>query len=171
MKRFSALLMALIYSLALFGCSRSNEEFNAPESTSMESKKPSGTYFFSGENEYLKLTDGSIVFGDTNEAFYGGNLEILQPDLFSDVCSYSTTFYTILNNGERNDFHSTTVTGVRNGADSINRDLGSSSSNGFMWIHPEQGLWFELITTDVDGNERVYLLELSVIEASSNPVG
>lgn len=170
MKRFSVLFMALIYSIALFGCSRSNEEFDAPESTGMESKKPSGTYFFFGENEYLKLTDGSIVFGDTNEAFHGGNLEILQPHLFNDVCSYSTTFYTVLNNGERNDFHSTTVTGVRNGADSINRDLGSSSANGFMIANLGQGLWFELITTDVDGNERVYLLELTVIQDTSSQV-
>ena len=101
----------------------------------------------------------------------GGNLEILQPDLFANVSSYSTTFYTLLNNGKRNDFHSTHVTGVRNGAESINSDLGSSSSNGFMVINLEQGLWFELITTDANGQETVYLLELTVTEDITDSAG
>jgi hypothetical protein len=63
------------------------------------------------------------VFGDTNGLFDSCNLEIIQPDLFVNVSSYSTTFYTLMNNGERNDFHSTNVTGVRNGADSIKMTL------------------------------------------------
>lgn len=96
--------------------------------------------------------------------FNGGNLEILQTALFADVRSYSTTFYTFLNNGKRNNFHSTNATGVRDGAASITGNLGNSSSNGFMVINLEQGLWFELKTTDANGTENVYLLELTVIE-------
>ena len=171
MKRLLVLLLALIYTIALFGCSNSGTENEVTESTDIANKNPSGTYSFSGENEFIKIANGSIMFGETNELFNGGNLEILQPSLFVDVSSYSTTFYTLLNNGERNDFHSTNVTGVGNGADSINCDLGSSSSNGFMVINLEQGLWFELITTDVNGKESVYLLELSVIEDGTNPIG
>lgn len=171
MKRLLALLLALIYMLALFGCSNSDTENKVSESTGIANRKPSGTYSFSGENEFIKISNGSIMFGETNESFNGGNLEILQPDLFVDVRSYSTTFYTLQNNGKRNDFHSTNVTGVRNGADSINSDIGSSSSNGFRVINLEQGLWFELKTTDVNGKDNVYLLELSVIEAETNQIG
>lgn len=164
MKRLLALLWALLYMITLFGCSDSHTENEVSEATGIANEKPSGTYSFSGGDEFIKITNGSIVFGDTNELFNGGNLEIIQPDLFVNVSSYSTTFYTLLNNGERNDFHSTNVTGVRNGADSINNDLGSSSSNGFMVINLEQGLWFELKTTDVNGTENKYLLELTVTD-------
>ena len=157
--------------VVLFGCSKTDIKSEVSESTINANKNPSGTYLFSGENESIKITNGSIIFGETNEVFSGGNLEILQPDLFADISSYSTTFYTLLNNRERNDFHSTNVTGVRNGADSINSNLGSSSSNGFMVINLEQGLWFELITTDVNGKKNVYILELSVIEDGINQTG
>lgn len=171
MKKLIALLWAFVYAIALFGCSNSDTEPEESELTGIASKKTSVTYSFSGENEFIKIGNGSIVFGETNELFNGGNLEILQPNLFVDVSSYSTTFYTLLNNRERNDFHSTNVTGVRNGADSINSNLGSSSSNGFMIINLEQGLWFELITTDVNGKKNVYILELSVIEDGINQTG
>ena len=161
----------LICTVVLFGCSKADIKNEVSESTINANKNPSGTYLFSGENESIKITNGSIIFGEINEVFSGGNLEILQPDLFADISSYSTTFYTLRNNGERNDFHSTNVTGVRNGAESINSDLGSSSSNGFRVINLEQGLWFELITTDVNGKEDKYLLELNVIEDGTNPIG
>ena len=154
----------VICTVVLFGCSKTDIKNEVSESTINANKNPSGTYLFSSENESIKITNGSIIFGETNEVFSGGNLEILQPDLFADISSYSTTFYTLLNNGERNDFHSTNVTGVRNGADSINNDLGSSSSNGFMVINLEQGLWFELKTTDINGTENIYLLELTVTD-------
>lgn len=171
MKKLRVLLLTLISLMALLGCAKADTENEIPESASITNTKPSGTYSFSGENEFIKITNGSIMFDETNELFIGGNIEILQPDLFANVSSYSTTFYTILNNRERNDFHSTNVTGVRNGADSINSDLGSSSSNGFMVINLEQGLWFELVTTDVNGKQNVYLLELSVIEDVTNHIG
>ena len=161
----------LLCIVVLFGCSKTDIKNEVSESTINANKNPSGTYLFSGENESIKITNGSIIFGETNEVFSGGNLEILQPDLFADISSYSTTFYTLLNNGERNDFYSTNVTGVRSGAESINSDLGSSSSNGFRVINLEQGLWFELITTDVNGKEDKYLLELNVIEDGTNPIG
>ena len=161
----------VICTVVLFGCSKTDIKNEVSESTINANKNPSGTYLFSGENESIKITNGSIIFGETNEVFSGGNLEILQPRLFTDISSYSTTFYTLLNNGERNDFYSTNVTGVRNGAESINSDLGSSSFNGFRVINLEQGLWFELITTDVNGKEDKYLLELIVIEDGTNPIG
>lgn len=171
MKKLIALLLAFACVFALFGCSKSTEKREVPESTGNAPQRHTGSYSFFGENEYIKITGGSVTFGERNELLNGGNLEILQPDLFANVSSYSTTFYTLLNNGKRNDFHSTHVTGVRNGAASINSDLGSSSSNGFMVINLEQGLWFELITTDANGQETVYLLELTVTEDITDSAG
>lgn len=164
MKKFISLLLALSFVLALFGCSNADIENELSEPTDNTNPKPSGTYSFSGENEIIKISNGYIVYSETDELFSGGNLEILQADAFANVRSYSATFYTFLNNGERNDFHSTNVTGVRDGATSISGDLGNSSSNGFMVVNLEQGLWFELKTTSVNGTENVYLLELTVIE-------
>lgn len=164
MKKFIALLLALACVLSMSGCSKSDTENEASKPIYNTNKKPSGTYSFYGENEVIKITNGSVVYGEIDELFNGGNLEILQIDLFADVRSYSTTFYTFLNNGEKNVFHSTNVTGVRDGATSITGDLGSSSSNGFIIINLEQGLWFELKTTDINGTENIYLLELTVTD-------
>lgn len=164
MKKLAALLLTLIGVIVLYGCCKTDTKNDVAEPAGNVNIKPFGAYSFSGKNEYFRITNGSIVYGDQNESFKGGTLEILQPDLFTNVHSYSTTFYTLLNNGQRNAFHSTTATGVTGGAEAIRSNLGSSSSNGFMILNLAQGLWFELITTDVTGTENVYLLELAVAE-------
>jgi hypothetical protein len=46
------------------------------------------------------ISNGSIVLNDTEEVFEGGDLETVQSDLFADVVSFSTTFYT-MRNGEK----------------------------------------------------------------------
>ena len=67
----------LICTVVLFGCSKTDIKSEVPESTINAKENPSGTYLFSGENESIKITNGSIIFGEINEVFSGGNLEIL----------------------------------------------------------------------------------------------
>ena len=164
MKKLIALLLILVCAATLFGCNKADTADAVPKATNNAPQRYTGSYQFFGENEYLKITNGSIDFDETNESFYGGTLEVLQSDLFVDVRSYSTTFFTLLSNGQRNNFHTAIASGVWNGANAISGDLGSSSSNGFMVVYLEKGLWFELITTDVNGIENVYLLELTVVQ-------
>ena len=164
MKKLMAVLFVLFCTATLFGCNKADKVDEVPKATNHAPQRYTGSYRFFGENEYLKITNGSIDFKETNESFYGGDLDVLQSDLFGDVRSYSTTFFTLLSNGQRNNFHSSIASGVRDGANAISGDLGSSSSNGFMVVNLEQGLWFELISTDVNGNEYVYLLELTVVK-------
>ena len=162
MKKRIVFISALLCVLALFGCSRADAEQEAAASTENAPLRSAGSYSFSGENEFLRITNGSILVEDTNESFDGGDLEILQPDLFADVTSYTATFYTLRNNGQRNDFSSAHTTDVTDGADSIYRDLSGFSGNGYVIVNLEQGLWFELIAADADGTEHTYLLELTV---------
>lgn len=164
MKKWMAVLLVFVCIATLFGCNKTDNVDKEPETTDNAPQRYTGTYQFYGENEYLKITNGSIDFKETNESFYGGDLEVLQSDLFVDLRSYSTSFFTLLSNDQRNNFHSTIASGVRDGANDISGDLGSSSSNGFMVVYLEHGLWFELITTDVNGNKNVYLLELTVVK-------
>ena len=164
MKKLMVVFWVLVCTATLSGCNIADTADAVPKATNNAPQRYTGSYQFFGENEYLKITNGSIDFKETSESFYGGELEVLASDLFVDVRSYSTTFFTLLSNGQRNNFHSTTASGVWDGANAISGDLGSSSSNGFMVVYLEQGLWFELITTDVNGNENVYLLELTVVK-------
>lgn len=166
MKKLAALLMAVLFAAALFGCSRTDGGGGTSEPAS-DVPKPSGAYSFGGENEILRISNGSVVYGERNETFDGGDLEILQPELFADICAYSVRFYTLRGDGQRNEFHVTEATGARDGADSIHGNLGSFSANGFQVINLEQGLWFELKTTDVNGAENTYLLQLTVTEQNA----
>ena len=53
-------------------------------------------YAFHGENEYFTITNGTIVFSDSQEVFYGGNLLPVQSNFITDIASYTATFYTIV---------------------------------------------------------------------------
>lgn len=168
MKKWITLCLGIVCVLSLVGCfSSGTVAEQGTESTVTQEEAPvrrSAAYSFSGENEYIRISSGSIVIGDENEMFDGGELELLQPELFGNVASYYMTFYTLRGDGERNEFHSVNATGIRNGAEDINGTLGSSSGNGFIIVNPEQGVWFELITIDADGVENTYQLELTLSE-------
>ena len=164
MKKWITLFLGLICILSLAGCM--NREIDTENTITQEESqlRQTATYSFFGENEYIQITDGSIVISDKNEIFDGGELEILQSELFENVTSYCMTFYTLRSNGERNEFHVVNATGVTDGATAISGRLGGCSGNGFIIVNLEQGLWFELITTDSDGSENVYQLELTLSE-------
>ena len=151
MKKLAAVIFVLICVLGIVGCHHDKQE--------------TLTYSFRGEHEYFTISNGSIVFNDAEEVFEGGKLEIVQPEPFADVASYSTTFYT-MKNGERNVIMSNSIIDKTGGTVNINGDFGRvGGTNLFGMANREvDNLWFELKTTDLNGAENVYQIQLVLTE-------
>lgn len=151
MKKWTAFVLALVCVLGLVGCS--------PE------QKEVVTLSFGGEHECFVISNGSIVLNDTEEVFAGGDLEIVQSELFADVVSFSTTFYT-MRNGEKHIILSNSVIDQTGGTVSINGSLGKASGTEIIGREVEDidNLWFELETTDLNGEENVYQIQLTLAE-------
>ena len=156
MKKIISIAMLCLLIAALAGCAGSAE--NA-ESCSV-------VYSMSGSNDLFEISNGVIVLGEEEEVFDGGDLKILQEDLFSDVTAYTCSYYTITN-GERRTILSNSTVDMTGGTLSVNGDLGRASGNGILIGNKiksaenlENVIWFELITTDLSGKENTYQLPL-----------
>ena len=122
------------------------------------------------QEEFFRLLKEAILFipvqMEKEEVFDGGDLKILQEDLFSDVTSYTCSFYTIVN-GEKRTILSNSTVDMTGGTINVNGDLGRASGNGILIGNKiksaedlENVVWFELITTDLSGKENTYQLPL-----------
>ena len=153
MKKLAASVLVLICVIGLSGCGNIEQDET--------------TYHFAGEHEYFAISNGSITlrggdqpFSGGEQNFYGGELTVTQPGIFEDVTSYSTSFYTLYDNGERNQFQSSEVVSQTGVSVPVGEQLGSLSTTGAMISNLEQGLWFELKTIDVYGTKKEYQIEL-----------
>ena len=152
MKKLIALVLALVCVLALAGC-----------------QEQASTYSFRGEHEYFAISSGSITLDDKEEVFDGGNIEITQSGVFDEVASYTTTFY-MLTNGEQKVILSNTEINQTGEATTVDSDLGSISGEGILGNGVKSvddlkdSLWFELKTTDLNGTENVYQIQLVLTE-------
>lgn len=150
---------AAILLLALTGCA--NDEAN----TEAESLR---VYSFHGENEQFAIANGVIVLSDTEDVFYGGDLSVKEGAL-TGISSFTTTFY-YLSDGEENTLLSNAVTDQTGGSAHVSGDLGSRSGSRLASradddiTDLQNNLFFELTTTDQNGEENVYLLQLTVKE-------
>jgi len=155
MKKLIVLAVALLFALSIVSCGNENEQ----------AKK----YSFSGNNDCFAITRGSIVpRSDGHEEFDGGYLEIIQEELFADTISCSMTYFT-LTNGERKSILTQGMKAAGNGPININGKLGRISFGNPILGKTntdklEQVLWFELKTTDINGNEEVCELQLELTE-------
>ena len=134
---------------------------------SENTKQTETTYTFRGEHDYFEISNGTIVLSDTDELFDGGDLHITQSDVLNNIVSYSTTFYTIID-GERRTILSNSVIDQTGSAINVEGDLGKSSGKGVIIGSKvenidelKDNLWFELETTDLDGKENVYQIQLT----------
>ena len=148
MKKLIALFLALVCVLALAGC-----------------QERVSTCSFRGEHEYFTISNGSITLEDKEIVFDGGNIEITQSGFFDEVASYTTTFY-MLTNGEQKIILSNSEINQTGEATTIDSDLGSISGEGILGNEVKNvdglkdNLWFELKTTDLNGTENVYQIQL-----------
>ena len=156
MKRIISIAISCLLIASLVGCAGSAE---GAESGSV-------VYSMSGSNDLFEISNGVIVLGEEEEVFDGGDLKILQEDLFSDVTSYTCSYYTITN-GEQRTILSNSTVDMTGGTLSVNGDLGRASGNGILMNQKiqnaddlEQFLWFELVTTDLSGKENTYQLPM-----------
>ena len=156
MKKLIATILAFVCVIGLSGCSNTKQAEEI-------------TYNFTGEHECFAISNGSITlsgggqpFSGEEQEFYGGELTVTKPEIFEDVTSYSTSFYTLYENGERNQFQSSTTTGETGISAPIGEELGSVSTTGSMIGNLEDGLWFELKTTDLNGRENTYQIQLEL---------
>ena len=156
MKKLIAMILSFVCVVGLSGCSNGKQAEEI-------------TYNFTGEHECFTISNGSITFSDGGQPFsggeqkfYGGELTVTKPEIFEHVTSYSTSFYTLYENGERNQFQSSTTTSETGLSVPVGEGLGSVSVAGSMLSNLEQGLWFELKTVDLDGRENTYQIQLEL---------
>ena len=156
MKRIISIAISCLLIASLVGCAGSAED----------AESGSVVYSMSGSNDLFEISNGVIVLGEKEEVFDGGDLKILQEDLFSDVTSYTCSYYTITN-GEQRTILSNSTVDMTGGTLSVNGDLGRASGNGILMNQKiqnaddlEQFLWFELVTTDLSGKENTYQLPM-----------
>lgn len=136
---------------------------------SLKSRPSLSVYSFSGENEQFSISNGVIVLTPDEDIFYGGDLTEKQETL-SDVVGYSITFY-IMSGNEQDVLLSNSVIdeagiGVELSvqAGSISGDVISQSQIDDL----QNGLFLELKTTDANGEQHQYEMQLTVTEVTRN---
>lgn len=82
MKKIMTVMLSLLAcTVLLAGCNTSSES-NEEQSLKV--------YSFSGENEYISVSNGVIILDGKDEICYGGDLKVMSDD-FADITTYSTT--------------------------------------------------------------------------------
>ena len=160
MIKSKVLVFMAILMLTLVGCEKAGQE------------QPT-VYSFSGENEQLSISNGIIILNGTEETFSGGDLKV-SDDFFDNITSYSTTFY-IMAGDEKDVILSNGMVDMTGDTVNISGDLGQISGDSAIRRIKIDGtsdlkniLYFELTTKDMDGNENVYQLELSLTEITKS---
>ena len=82
MKRIISIAISCLLIASLVGCAGSAED----------AESGSVVYSMSGSNDLFEISNGVIVLGEEEEVFDGGDLKILQEDLFSDVTAYTCSY-------------------------------------------------------------------------------
>ena len=153
MKKCMVFLLAAVCALSLLACSQEKQEETV-------------TYSFYGKHDYFEVLNCSVTLSEAQDVFDGGELEILQGDVFKDVTEYTTSFY-ILREGEQRILLSGRVVDMTGDPVSVNGDLGMISGESIFIGNKvkdaeelKENLWFELKTVDLDGEEKTYQIEL-----------
>ena len=155
MKKIRAVMLSLLAcTVLLAGCNTS------PESNE---EQPLKVYSFSGENEYISVSNGVIILDGKDEICYGGDLKVMSDD-FSDITTYSTTIY--INGSEKEILLSNGVDDQTGGTIDVSGNIGKISGDILGDIDDKltDNLWFELKTTNLSGEENTYQVQLETTE-------
>ena len=132
------MLSLLACTVLLAGCSTSSESNEG---------QPLKVYSFSGENEYISVSNGVIILDGKDEICYGGDLRVMSDD-FSDSTTYSTAIY--INGSEKAILLSNCVDDQTGGTIDVSGNIGKISGD-FLRDDDDKltdNLWFELKTTN-----------------------
>ena len=155
MKKIRAVMLSLLAcTVLLAGCNTSSES-NEEQSLKV--------YSFSGENEYISVSNGVIILDGKEEICYGGDLKVMSDD-FSDITTYSTTIY--INGSEKEILLSNGVDDQTGGTIDVSGNIGKISGDilGDSDDKLTDNLWFELKTTNLSGEENTYQVQLETTE-------
>ena len=159
MKKIMAVMLSLLAcTVLLAGCNTSSES-NEEQSLKV--------YSFSGENEYISVSNGVIILDGKDEICYGGDLKVMSDD-FSDITTYSTTIY--INGSEKAILLSNSVDDQTGGTIDVSGNIGKISgdflrdSDDKLTDKLTDNLWFELKTTNLSGEENTYQVQLKTTE-------
>ena len=160
MKKLIALILAFCCMLCMAACDE-------------EKQTKISVYSLSGEHDYFRISNGVIVFGDTEEIVDGGELKVTQEELFSEITSYTVTLYVRTSDGKRT-LLSNSVIDQTGGTLPVSGDVGKMSGQAPLFDYKMKetdewanNLWLELQTTGLSGQENTYQLQLSVNEITS----
>ncbi len=151
------MLVLLVYTVFFTGC--------GDPSVNSHSLK---VYSFSGENEFVSVSNGVIILDAKDEICYGGDLKV-SPDEVSDIVSYITTIY--INGNEKEVLLSGGVEDLSGGTIDVAGDLGKISGGILKDGAADQiadNLWFELKTINSRGEENIYQIQLDTTEITKN---
>lgn len=121
-------------------------------------------YSFSGENEYISVSNGVIILDDKDEICYGGDLKVMSND-FADITSYLITIY--IDGSEKSILLSNSVDDRTGETIDISGNIGKISGDILKDSDADKltdNLWFELKTTNLSGEENIYQVQLETIE-------
>ena len=156
MKKIMAVVLWLLACTVLFaGCNTSSES---------NEEQPLKVYSFSGENKYISVSNGVIILDGKDEICYGGDLKVMSDD-FSDITTYSTTIY--INGSEKEILLSNGADDQTGGTIDVSGNIGKISGDILRDSDADKltdNLWFELKTTNLNGEESTYRVQLETTE-------
>ena len=156
MKKIRAVMLSLLAcTVLLAGCNTS------PESNE---EQPLKVYSFSGENEYISVSNGVIILDGKDEICYGGDLKVMSDD-FANITTYSTTIY--INGSEKETLLSNGVDDQTGETIDVSGNVGQISGDILRDSDADKltdNLWFELKTTNLSGEENTYQVQLETTE-------
>ena len=156
MKKIRAVMLSLLAcTVLLAGCNTSSES-NEEQSLKV--------YSFSGENEYISVSNGVIILDGKDEICYGGDLKVTSDD-FGDITTYSTTIY--INGSEKEPLLSNSVDDQTGGTIDLSGNIGKIYGDILKDRDADKltdNLWFELKTTNLRGEENTYQVQLETTE-------
>lgn len=163
MKKKIAIIFAVMLCISLLvGCSQ-HEKDQSEEIT---------VYSFCGENDQFAVTNGVIVIGADKEIFYGGDLSVIDQEQFTDIAFFSEKFYIMADEEKRTIMHNS-VSDQTGGSINVAGNLGRIAGKDILIGNKAENasdltnnLYFELSTTDLDGEQNVFQLQLKVTEVT-----
>lgn len=127
-------------------------------------------YSFKGENEQISISNGVIVLTPNEEIFYGGDLTGKQEAL-SDVVEYSAAFYAVSGNEQKTLLSSGAADKTGTGLD-ISGPMGKIAGDDIISRaqieNLQNGLFFELKTTGVNGEQHQYQMQLTLTQVTKH---
>lgn len=148
MKKSLLFTFVLICLLALSGCK--NHEI----------------YQYAGGNEYFEIKDCYLEIYDDTENLNCGSITLKDPEQFENLVSCTINYYLAFDDGYQYSLGSHTIEDETEGVEldgfEIANHMNINDGNVHLFKNPESKLMFAIETTDINGMENVYKVEMKL---------